>query len=261
MKFIDTHVHLGDYEKIKFIVENSKYKEEYRLYSAINPEVLKHRNEYLRQCEKFFAMPMVLMELNIKEENKYILDFCKNSCKAIPVLLVGDNTRMYHQNKICFLKEHFIYHIAGEWKERKQSYEYLDSIGGFLIIHSMDSERINYIRFLRDTFRNIRIIIAHMGRNVWEDYKFTISIIDTFINDDNIFFDVSTITKVEIIQYALRQVGSKRILFASDFPYEFNIQTGIKNSKQRIESVCLNNEESKNIFYKNAERMIKYAYK
>lgn len=255
MKFIDTHVHLGDYSKIKYIVENSQYKDKYRLYSAINPEVLMHRNMYLRKCEKFFAIPMVLMELAIEEENAYVLDFCKNCSKAVPVLLVGDDISIYQQNKVSFLKEHFIYHNISEWEKRKSSYEYLNSIKGFLIIHSVDSERIKYIKMLRSTYPDMNVIIAHMGRNVWEDYDFTISVIDAFKDDTTVLFDISTITKIEIMKYAIRQIGSKRILFSSDFPFEFNIEEGVKSRIEIIESIC-EKEEKRDICYRNAERIL-----
>lgn len=252
MKYIDTHVHIGEYHKIKEILQNSPFKKQYRLYSAIDAEVIKFAESYLGQCEAFLVMPIVLKELNIEVENDYVLEFCEQKAKAIPMLLVGDSLKKYSENGIRFLKEHFLYHNSTEWEKRKKSYEYLNSIKGFLLIHSFDIERIEYIRNLRDKFPDMHIIIAHMGRNVWENYEFTISIINAFKLDLGILFDISTITNVEIIRYAIKTIGSKRLLFASDFPYEFKIGMNVQTFAQKINCLDISEEEKENIFYKNA---------
>lgn len=256
MKYIDTHVHIGEYCKIKDILQHSSFKEQYRLYSAIDAEVIKFAESYLEQCEAFLVMPIVLKELNIEDENSYILNFCKQNVKAVPMLLVGDSPKRYAENDIRFLKEHFLYHNSWEWEKRKASYEYLNSVKGFLLIHSSDTERIEHIRNLRNKFPNMHIIIAHMGRNVWEEYEFTISVINAFKDDLDILFDISTITNVEIIRYAIKLIGSKRLLFASDFPYEFKIGMNVQTFAKKI--ICLNisEEEKEDIFYKNATKML-----
>lgn len=54
------------------------------LYSAIEAEVIKCAEVYLEQCEAFLVMPIVLKELNIEDENYYILNFCKEHVKMQP---------------------------------------------------------------------------------------------------------------------------------------------------------------------------------
>jgi len=260
MKIIDTHVHIGAYGKIKYIVENSQYKEKYRLYSAIEPKILNQIDNYLEQCESIFAMPMVLKELDIAEENKYVLQFCKICSKAIPVLLVDDEIKIYEENNIHILKEHFLYHNSAEWINRKTSYEYLNSIDGFLIIHSSDTERIDYIKLLMKNFPRINIIIAHMGRNVFEEYDFTISVINEFKNNPKIYFDISTISNAQILSYAVQQISSTRILFASDFPYEFKFEISVERLIKNLNILNLPNEIKDNIFYHNAKKIIEHIY-
>lgn len=256
MKYIDTHVHIGDYDKIKIIIETSQYRTQYRLYSAIDPESIRQADDYLEQCESFIAMPIVLKELSVREENEFVLNYCRNNRKAIPMLLVGDNPKRYERNKIRFLKEHFLYHDSSQWEERRDAYEYLNLIHGFLLIHSADTIRIPYIKDLRAMFPNMNIIIAHMGRNVWENYDFTILVIEAFKDDSKIWFDISTITDLKILEYAIKVIGSKRLLYASDFPYEFKCGMTVQTFAQKINSMNISDEEKNNIFYQNATKIL-----
>ena len=91
MIFKDAHIHIGEYLSIKKILNNSQYLNKYKLYSCINPEIVKQQDEYLKTTDDFFAIPIIFKEINIQSENKYITNFCARIGKGTPVTLLNDN--------------------------------------------------------------------------------------------------------------------------------------------------------------------------
>lgn len=254
--YIDAHVHVGDYNAVNTALKGTVYKQRYRLYSALNAETVQKQEEYLQQLLCYFAIPIVLKEIGIKQANIYLQEFCKTHESAIPVFFVGDEENVYKQNSSIILKEHFLHHDSEEWINRRESYEYLSSVNGFLLIHSADKVRKEYIKTLRKNFPKMNIIIAHMGRNVFEEFDYTTDIINCFKDDRQVFFDISTVKNDNIILYALNTIGDERILFGSDFPYECKSDVKLWDFTERIKSLDIPKTSKDNIFYKNAIRIV-----
>lgn len=254
--YIDAHVHVGDYNLVNKVLKESVYKQRYRLYSSLDPEIVEKQEDYLLQLLCYFAMPIVVKEIGVKESNSYLKEFCKTHENAIPVFFVGDREEVYKEGGALILKEHFIHHNYREWKNREESYCYLESNDGYLLIHSADDIRKEYINSLRKKFPKMNIIIAHMGRNVFEDYKFTTEIIDYFKEDKQVFFDISTVKNDNIILYALNALGDERILFGSDFPYECKKDIKLWDFTDRIKALDIPKTSKDNIFYKNTMRIL-----
>lgn len=254
--YIDEHVHVGDYTLVSKVLKDSVYKERYRLYNALNPETIQKQDAYLKQLFCYFAMPIVLKEIGIEAANSYLQEFCKTHEDAIPVFLVGDEERIYRKNGAIILKEHFLHHNSEDWMSRQESYEYLSNVKGYLLIHCSDRIRKEYIGILRKRFPKMNIIIAHMGRDVYEDFDFTTDIINFFKDDKQIFFDVSTVKNYKIILYALEKVGDERIMFGSDFPYECKSDVNLCEFTDKINNLDISKTSKNNIFYKNAMRII-----
>lgn len=258
MKIIDSHVHIGDYERVKNILKNTIYLNKFRLYSSIDPNVVLNTDNYLNDTEGYFAIPIVFKEIDIVEENNFLEEHAKINKKAIPVPLIEPNTKNF---KSLLYKEHFLLHNYEEYETRYDTYSFLNENGGYLLIHCDDKIRVDYINYLMEKFPNMHIIIAHMGRNVFENYDFTTNVIDQFHSKDNIMFDTSTITNPEILKYGISKCGAERILYGSDFPYEKKITDSENQFTDIIYSLGLPTSAMENIFYNNAYHIKQYCKK
>ena len=230
MTYKDSHIHLGLYDEIKTILKDSPFKNKYKVYSSINIDNIKHQEAYLDTLEDFFAIPIIFKETNIQEENKKIIKAINDYGKGIPVLLIDDNDKYNDAIGYLIMKEHFLLHKASNYPNRTRYYEYLNNNEGFLLLHCKDNIRIEYIQLLHKTFPKMNIIIAHLGRNIIENQPDILNVVNYFIHDEKVFFDISTISNIETIIKVIKIVGSDRILYGSDFPYEFNIDN--ENNKR-----------------------------
>lgn len=256
MKAIDSHVHIGEYERVKNILENTIYANKYRLYSAINPNVILNTKEYLDSVEGYFAIPIVFKEIDIAKENAFLQKYALNNSNALIVPLIEPNSE--NVNNLIY-KEHFLLHTYEELRSRCNTYDFLNENNGYLLIHCDDKIRKEYINELIKTYPNMNIIIAHMGRNVYEDLEFNKNIIDQFYNKDNVLFDTSTITKTEILKYGISRCGSNRILYGSDFPYEKRIDDSEEKFSRILYMLGLHDNQLENILYKNADEIKRYC--
>lgn len=252
MKYIDAHVHIADLAETTYVLANTVYKDKYRLYSCVSFEMINKIDEYLKQLYRYYAIPMIFKETNIKAANKKVEKFCIDNPQAIFVPLVENNINATFVYNSKIYKEHFLVHDYEEWQQRAMYYEFMNDNGYSLIIHCKDKIRLTYIRTLREKFKNIHIIIPHMGRDVYQNYKFSEEVIDFFKKDDNISFDTSTITDNRILIYGIKNVGCDRILFGSDFPLEISIIPKVDEILPRLYEIGLNYSEIEKIVFKNA---------
>lgn len=258
IKIYDSHVHVGEMQKIKDIVQNSIYKNRYRLYSSVDYRVVSEIDNYLDNVEGYFAMPIVFKEISIKEENKFLHEYCKRHSNALEVPLIDSyNNCDIIDNSIY--KEHFALHDYRALQSREKYYSFLNKINGFLILHCKDSVRIEYINAIVKKYPKINIIIAHLGRDVYENFSFCKNVIDAFYGFENIFFDISTITNEDLIKYALNRCGSTKILFGTDFPYEKNCGQTIYDYCNMIMDLKISLKDKEKIFFENADSIKKYC--
>lgn len=257
MKQYDSHIHIGDYVLNKHLVNNSKYKDMYKLYSAINPEMILNQIEYTKELDNFFAIPLFFKETDIQKCNKYVIDYCNKYKKGIPTLLIDNNKYFDSNYNIAIFKEHFLLNDFLDWKDRTNYYDFLNSNEGYLLIHCADKIRVEYIKKLISNFPNMNIIIAHLGRDTYEKPEFIMQVINNFKDNEKVMFDLSTIHNIDNLLYAIDNVGTGRILYGSDFPFEFKNLCEIKEFKQKILN-SIGYEE--NIFEKNFENIKKKIY-
>jgi len=259
MKICDAHLHLFSYDRVINILQTSQNKNKYKLYNSIDQSIIQNTDKYLETIDDFFAIPIIFKEINIEEENKYVLETCCNLKKGIPVTLIDKNENFKGNYNSLIFKEHFLLHKFEAWKDRSLYYEYLNEKEGFLILHCKDDIRLMYINKLLDNFPKINIIIAHLGRNVYEDNNFVLKIINSFKFRDNVFFDISTINNFENILTALNIVGYKRLLYGSDYPYEFSFNSDFYKKKKLFN--VLNDNEVEAIASNNYEKIKRKVYK
>lgn len=259
IEICDSHIHIGDYNELSDILENSIYKDKYKVYSCIKKEVLLEQKEYLSKVKDFFAIPHVFKESNIQKNNEYVLDFCKNSNKGVPVLVVDNNSNYTGNYDSKIFKEHFLLNNYEDRSNRSLYYDYLSENEGYLLIHCKDNIRIEYINYFINSYPNMNIIIAHLGRDTYENYSFINNILETFKGNEKVLFDVSTIHNVDNIKNAVKKVGNERILYGSDFPFEVANYQEFNNS---VETIINNfdNNTSETILNNNFERIRKKVY-
>ena len=87
--------------------------------------------------------------------------------------------------------------------------------------------------------------------------EFIRNILLAFAKNDNVLFDISTIHNVNNILYALNIVGEDRILYGSDFPFEYESVEEIYSLKKKLLNGLNNNEH---IFVKNFEKIRNKVY-
>ena len=100
----------------------------------------------------------------------------------------------------------------------------LDKLGLVLLMHTgrykdgNEASKTSYIHALNiaKEYKNIKVIMAHMGGTDTEICKKAIAASKQY---SNIYFDTSGITTPYIIEYAVKQIPSTRIMFGSDIPW------------------------------------------
>lgn len=257
---IDSHIHFGREHECEKTIRNSKYKDIYKIYSCINPKTIGDTDIFLRDVDNFFAIPLFFCETNIEKANDDLIKRVENDPKAIPILLMCKNQNL---NNLIFLlnynilKEHFTLHNPEDISDRNETYDYLNSQEGFLLLHTLSNSTYQHVMNLRKEYPKMKIIVAHLGRNGRCDYEFTTDIIDKLYSDENIYTDISTIQNPDLIRYAFKKFGSSRILYGSDFPFEKNPRIREKNYIQPAIRANLKDDEYDNLFYRNAEEIIR----
>ncbi len=261
---IDTHIHIGDRNECQYIVDNSIYRNIYRLYSCIKPEVISLTNEFLMDVDKYFAIPLFFCESDIVETNHELLKRIENDDKAIPILLVSKNEDVDHLITLLdynILKEHFTLHDPCDISDRNKSYEYLNDSEGFLLLHTLSKHTVSHVLHLRKEFPNMKIILAHLGRNATCDYSYTSNVIDIISKDEKMYTDVSTISNPDLIRYAVDKMGKERVLYGSDFPFEKDPGIREKDYLQYTLEANLSSDELDWLFSKSSENVLKLSKK
>lgn len=260
MKIIDTHIHFGNQKSCENIVQNSLYRNVYKLYNSVNVTALSSFDDYVKNLDSFIVMPMVFKETDINEANNDIINYFNDNLRAVPVLLVP-NDKDFDNNfrimKYNILKEHFLVHDYNDYKDRSLGYQYLSDNQGFLILHPLSTISKQYIETLRSEYPNMNIIVAHLGRNGQCDEQFTKDMIDFESKDDRIYTDISTISNKGLIKYAVDRYGEDRIFFGSDYPYFSNDIPPVEEQVLILQNIDLSDEQRDKILYSNAKKMIK----
>ncbi len=257
---IDAHVHIGEKTWCKKIIETSEFRNLYRIYSCIDPEVISETNVFLNDVDKYFAIPLFFCESNIEEANNELMSRIGDDEKAIPILLLPKSNNELEKTvlelKYNILKEHFTLHSPETYLERADLYEYLSETNGYLLLHTFTKDIITHVKKLRLNFPNMKIIIAHLGRDPKQTLEFTKNVIDTFYNDKKIYMDVSTITKTYLINYAVKKIGSSRVLYGSDFPFSVEKGKRTQNFTENIIRANLTSYECDDLLFKTVSNVI-----
>jgi uncharacterized protein len=100
--------------------------------------------------------------------------------------------------------------------------ELLDDRRAWVTLHVPKADRLEHpaniaeIREIRRRYPHVRLVIAHLGR------CYTLAQAEAALpqlsDDDGLYFDSSAVMNAEVHRFALKTIGSKRILYGSDNP-------------------------------------------
>ncbi len=117
----------------------------------------------------------------------------------------------------------------------------------------------SYLRDIAERYPNLKIVLAHMGG--YSPYLPPIDFQDTLDllkSNDNIYMDISASYNEDLLKKALKEVGSSKILYGSDYPAITGFCdrfTGMKNCLRWLLSLDIDLEAKENILGKNARNI------
>lgn len=259
MKIIDCHNHLHfkkwlakDYPENDFIVNTYCHR------NFGEQDILKNMEE--AGIDKTIVFPMPSKYIDLETANNYVLEQSRLHPQIIPFAIIDNKPEYWIKKGAKGFKEH----VYGQWtfrdkktrlptfgQEFKETYKFMEEKGLPLILHS-GSNRIE--RFQQDIYKDtpdLKIILAHLGADYPLDKNQILKTLKELKNFPTLYFDISTINKPEILREAFNLVGSKKLLFGSDFPEERPKQT-----LERLLSLNLPKKDLENILFKNVERIL-----
>jgi len=148
--------------------------------------------------------------------------------------------RMLRSEKCVGIKLHPVLHKYSIEEQGEKIFSFAEKYSAIVQIHP--EKAADYITFA-DSFPNVTFIIAHLGRplhiNAIKNAKHR-----------NVYTDTSGKASLKnmLIEYAVSQIGSDRILFGTD-TYAASAQRG------RIEYAMISQQDKDNILFNNAKRL------
>lgn len=249
---IDTHCHIH-YGSKKDLVPNylSDIMQEGEFYTAY-PEKLKHISESA-YIGKVFASPFdgVLDADRTEQANEDMFNIVSNYDYLYQWVVIdpqNDNTftqaeKILKSDKCVGIKIHPFCHKYSLEEYGDKIFSFTDKCNAVVQIHPQNNEK--YIAHFANQYNQTTFIMAHLGNE---------SYIDAVRNTSygNVYVDTSGMASLKntIIEYAVSQIGSERILFGTD-TYSAASQRG------RIEFSMIKDKDKENILYNNAKHLFK----
>ena len=210
--------------------------------------VLEEQRNVGIECGGFSTFASVLEHPEcIAEENEYLYRLAQRDPRIFQWVVVDPRLpetlcqaeRMLASSKSLGIKIH-----ASHGYDIEEYGEALFSFAnGLKTVLLMHPQKVEKMAFFADRYPDMKLIIAHLG---------SIEHVDAIANarHGNIYTDTSGMAslKNKLIEYAVSQIGSDRILFGTD-TYAAGAQRG------RIEYAMIPQEDKENILFNNAKRL------
>ena len=228
----DTEAHLSGFEYLRTIYKNAKIG---GVGFSTFPAVLEHY-----EC--------------IVKENKYLHELAQKEDWIYQWVVVDPRQKdtykqaeeMLPHHKVLGIKIHPSSHKYDVLDYGDELFEFASKHKTVILMHPQHKEEMPA---LADKYPDARLIIAHLG---------SVEHVDAVANakHGNIYVDTSGGASYynNILEYAVKRVGSEKILFGTD-TYAFPFQFG------RVALSDLTLEDKENILWKNAMRMFDKAFK
>lgn len=254
----DGHVHVGGKELWGEVREENRGLLGYRYM----PENRWERYVKLAHKQSIFKaviFPYPFEESDTEAANRYITEaYHKNRELFIPFWLISNTLTetMIRQNNVRGLKEHFYLSRNLDRKYFFPAYDLLQQTGLFLIIHPHMKERVEKVRFVKENFPRLKIILAHSGRKwPFSGEEVLETVVPALKDYDDLYFDTSTIRDGSTIAGLVRRAGSQRILFGSDFPFFREEEDVYPAELSPILKAGISEKERENILRNNFRRL------
>lgn len=253
---IDAHVHLGLNDFCKENTEKFQYDLENKFKDQIN--FMDRHN-----IDKAVVLPMPARNYDVTECNNYLLEATsKYPERFIPYCRMDKEL----QNNIAIngfygAKFHMVYEDHSAAK-RALYFKLLEYYSVPLIIHAKFADKPSQIRKILELAENIKIIIAHFGRGHIYTDEGVEELLREFAGNENVYFESSTVGKQRAIEVACNIVGSKRVLFGTDYPFGrawFKKLYLYGDEIDLVKNAAITSEDKDNIFFGNVLRLCEAA--
>ena len=193
-------------------------------------------------------------ESGIYRDNEYMFNFAAENPRIYQwVVLDPRQEELFTQirgmidgDKVMGIKIHSPYHKYDIDEYADRIFSFADELGCFVLMHP---DKIENMASYADRYRNMKLIIAHLG---------SVEHVDAIANAryGNVFTDTSggASSNNSIIEYAVGRIGSEKIFFGTD-TYSCGFQRG------RIEYAGISDKDKENIFYNNAKKHFRRQFK
>lgn len=100
--------------------------------------------------------------------------------------------------------------------------ELADRYGSWVTLHVPKADRLGHrenvreIRQIRETYPNVRVVIAHLGRSYTLPHAQ--DSLPQFRDDPGLYFDCSAVLNPDVLRFALDTIGPYRLLYGTDNP-------------------------------------------
>lgn len=256
--FFDAHVHIG---KNKFMGKIKETNRDLPAYSSIidNPWEKYYKVAVQNEIYKALIFPFPLEEVDFMKANDYIKRAYElNQELFIPFFLINERLSVeeLERQTLFGIKEHFYITRNTDINTYFPIYNFLQETDKLLFIHPHMNERVERIQLIKKNFPKLKIILAHSGRK----WPFTGDdvldlILPTLKSYEDVYFDTSTIMDPQVISEMVNVVGSHRVLFGSDYPFENPSGDVYKAEFAVIDRLQVSDEDKENIIRNNFKHL------
>jgi len=102
---------------------------------------------------------------------------------------------------------------------------------------------------LAKKYTKLKVVLAHMGGN---DSSVVKKAVTSGKDLKNVYFDTSGISTPFRVEFAVKNIGSERVIFGSDYPW-----CSFRGNYYNIEDSILNEKEKENVLHNNFVNLIK----
>lgn len=222
MQFFDSHVHIGDSEKI------------FRSYSLL--EYLEFSK--LQKVDALIAMPNVSNFIPIVKANAALVQeyftLRREERQKVYIFALFDkhlSVDSFFEQEWSGLKYHpSISQLVASNKGLYKFYEFAEIKNIPVLVHCGRNSKshISHVVTIARNFPRVNFIAAHLGGGASDLVDSAISLVSD-CKMKNIYFDTSAVKLPWLIERAVTRLGDDRVLFGSDEPY----------SDLRIAKYCL----------------------
>jgi len=214
-KIIDGHVHLAE--------------------TSVMPKQSDDPASFVLQMENSYQDELALMEKNkidqtvvfgnphkkveVETTNRYIWEaYQKNKERFIPICRIDKKLKDNLKKGFKGAKVHLLYEemITSDLKEYVKILEDMELP---LILHALFKDKAKQVQQLLKYAPNLKIILAHMGRNEIFTMNGVIETITKLEKHEKVYFETSTVGDKRAVEEAVKLVGADRVIYGSDYPF------------------------------------------